>query len=341
MSQLLDLFRSATAASRDAYRQLMAALVLGESRDEPVHELRKVLGRALVLAGLLAHRRAAAAAPVKPEAFAKPQTIRELLVVEAMPEAVAAFAERTAMTAAAVRELVARSDRLAAAIVSDELQTALPALLAKSRAVQEAIKRAFWASDVSQGTVVNLKDLIARAISGGVSAVTDSRGRLQLEGVNLPEFISRANLAGAQHLTDLRLETIYRNNLGGAFNEGLLDAVTATPGLALLMLTNPRDRRSRGNPDGLYPEPGRHFQMHGYVNTPEAFTDQGIVPPAGHLCRCSFRPLTAREAIRLGVMDEDRNLIPAALAAYNGERQAIIDRGEYPDRGWVARPLAA
>lgn len=313
----------------------------GRDTGEAAGDLRAVLERGLVLAALLARRRAAAAAPPQPEAFAEPPTIRELLVIEAMPEAVAAFAERTAITAHDLRMLVARAAQISEAIVADELQTALPSLLAKSKAVQEAIRRAFWASDVDQATVVNLRDLVARAIEGGVSAVVDSRGKLQLEGVDLPEFISRANLSGAAHLTDLRLETIYRNNLGGAFNEGLLDAVTATPGLSLLMLTNPRDRRSRGNPDGLYPDKGKHFQMHGYVNTAEAFRDQGIVPPAGHLCRCSFRPLTAREAIRLGVMDEDRNLLPEALAAHNGERQAIIDRGEYPDKGWVARPLAA
>ena len=81
----------------------------GRDTGEAAGDLRAVLERGLVLAALLARRRAAAAAPPQPEAFAEPPTIRELLVIEAMPEAVAAFAERTAITAHDLRMLVARA----------------------------------------------------------------------------------------------------------------------------------------------------------------------------------------------------------------------------------------
>ena len=67
-----------------------------------------------------------------------------------------------------------------------------------------------------------------------------------------------------------RLETIYRNNLGSSYNEAsarILEEPDVHEVIPLVMLNEIRDRRTRGNPNGLYPDRGFHWQMDGFVGT--------------------------------------------------------------------------
>ena len=94
------------------------------------------------------------------------------------------------------------------------------------------------------------------------------------------------------------------------------------------------DEVTRGNPDGEYPEPHRHWQFSGYINTMEEIVAQRIVPPNGWNCRASLVPIAWSDAavagfVKGGAVDD------AAIRKANGPRQALIDEGLYPDRGFV------
>lgn len=91
------------------------------------------------------------------------------------------------------------------------------------------------------------------------------------------------------------------------------------------------DSRTRGNPTGLYPHDGFHWQVSGYINTMAEIVRQGCVPPCGINCRASLFPVSDRRAQTLGLLDSSGRVDHAAVRAYNGERQGFIDRGQYPD----------
>lgn len=93
------------------------------------------------------------------------------------------------------------------------------------------------------------------------------------------------------------------------------------------------DRRTRGNPNGDFPE-GSHWQVNGYINTIEEIVRQDLVPPCGWNCRAALVPVTFSRAERLGLTDASGNPLPERIAEYNILRQPYIDRGLYPDPGF-------
>jgi hypothetical protein len=93
------------------------------------------------------------------------------------------------------------------------------------------------------------------------------------------------------------------------------------------------DRRTRGNPNGDFPE-GSHWQVNGYVNTIEEIVRQDLVPPCGWNCRAALVPVTFTRAERLGLLDANGDPSSDRIAEYNSARQPYIDRGLYPDPGF-------
>lgn len=93
------------------------------------------------------------------------------------------------------------------------------------------------------------------------------------------------------------------------------------------------DARVRGQRWGLYPEPHRHRQMSGYVATIDDLQAKNLIPPNGHNCRCTIRPIAMDEATRRGLMKGDQ-VDAGVLAAINGGREGLIRSGIYPDRNF-------
>lgn len=93
------------------------------------------------------------------------------------------------------------------------------------------------------------------------------------------------------------------------------------------------DRRTRGNPNGDFPE-GSHWQVNGYISTMEEIVRQDCVPPCGWNCRAALVPVGFERARRLGLLRDDDRIDWEALRLYNQTRQPYIDNGLYPDRGF-------
>lgn len=342
------LVRKAIDASRPDYRRLIAALVEGD-REEAARAARRffvLTARSLLLADLAGRADVYDAVP-GPRTFRKetgyisglglsvsadPDTSR--ILVGPYLAAVERFESRIPRLRVDIDRLSRASMRTAAAIVSRETSAAIPILVKRSVALREAIERSFWVSDVEANVVHDLKGIMADVIRGTPPAKEGEK--------SLPDFIDRARAAGASNLTDARLETIYRTNLLAANGEARAETL-GDPDVRrvqpLSMILEIRDKRTRGAVGGVYrgkgrANPGYHYQMHGYINTIDEIRRLDLVPPNGYNCRGQLRGVPTTEARRLGLLDAEGKINTAAVRKYNGERQAIVDRGLYPDPGF-------
>lgn len=123
-----------------------------------------------------------------------------------------------------------------------------------------------------------------------------------------------------------------------AYNDAIAEIASTPAGVAkfpLWYIDEQMDDVTRGNPVGKYPEPHRHWQFSGYVNTIAEIIRFRVVPPNGFNCRAALRPMTVEDANNRNLLDAKGRVIIEAVRAMNGERQDLIDDGLYPDNGWV------
>ena len=244
-------------------------------------------------------------------------------------QAINDFAKRIPRLRAEIDPMFRRANALAAAVTDLEATAAVSDLAEQSTAIREAIARSFWVSDVDRETIINLKALVSDVLTGNVEVDEEAK----LVGLPLPEFINEAKLAGAANLTDARLEVVLRNNVASALAAGQTTALRrpeVRPLVPLVMLANPEDSRSRP----------AHAQMAGYVGTIEDFRARGIVAPNGHNCRCKVRGVSIGEARQLGLVNDDGVPDAQAIRAHNGDRERLIETGQYPDPGFAVALVA-
>ena len=322
--RFLALLDSAIDASRFHYREAVALEV--EGHPERAHEhwghFQGITAGALTLGALLGEEKVfnyvRVLSPPDAEPFQRPDEVGFGFEVGPFEAAIKSFQGKVPRTREEVDALRKRASRIAEAIAMTEKDSVVAYLEGQSTAVNAAIQNSFWTSDTDTLTTVNLRNLVGDAI----------RGNIEVVDLNLPQFIDQAQLMGASGLTDARLEVIYRNNLNNAWNAGQARALSSAPArkvTPLVILSNPKDSRSREV----------HAAVSGYVNTIDLFESQGIVPANGHNCRCGMRPISTSEALGLGLVTPEGSILPEAVSSYNGARQLIIDRGEYPDEGWI------
>jgi hypothetical protein len=81
-------------------------------------------------------------------------------------------------------------------------------------------------------------------------------------------------------------------NLGVAEAGMTAGIVTQEGGLRfpLWEIREQMDSRTRGNPTGMYPLGGHHWQVSGYINTMAEIVRQDCVPPCGMNCRAGLHP---------------------------------------------------
>lgn len=162
------------------------------------------------------------------------------------------------------------------------------------------------------------------------------------EDFGLQPFISFFEDEGFKGLTAARLETVYRTNTLSAFNTGRFKQMSSPAMVsqtALWRLNEVKDRRTRGNPTGLYPFPkfGPHFQMNGFLAAPSDLIWRIIWPPNGYNCRANTSPITWRTAERMGLAMEGQ-LILDQLEQRTSEQRGFVTRGLYPDAGFSQGP---
>jgi hypothetical protein len=168
-----------------------------------------------------------------------------------------------------------------------------------------------------------------------VRQVTARRSQGDVQTILTDDAIADAVLtASGKRVASNRMETEYRTALLGTFNEGQrAQRIDHADRIPLTELVEIQDLRTRGNPSGLYPDEGPHYQMHGFVAPTSDPVWNVITPPNGYNCRGTTRGIGWPEARRRGWADGD-TLNLDALTRDMAKRRAKIDRGEYPDSGF-------
>lgn len=316
MSLIYPWFRTLVAAAAKAtdasYRDALASSILGEQDQDVRWQIwGEQYAAAVGLAYLTAQEKIVHGLRLRQrELFSQASIIAEGITVAPFIEMLNAMERRTPFLSDEIRRVADRVSEVAANMAASESTRAIAALAERS----EVFRRAFFVTglDIEQTNAV--KETIANHLRRQSTDIPES----------LAEFIDTAQLRGASKLSRARLETVLRTNMTTAAVDGQR-ASYRTPEVKrvapLVMLLEIDDRRSRPT----------HLAMDGYVNTEEMFTRYGIWPPAGYNCRGSTRPVSIVEAIRKGVVSDSGVVIPDRLRAYNGKRQAMIDRGLYPD----------
>lgn len=148
-------------------------------------------------------------------------------------------------------------------------------------------------------------------------------------------LVAPANVVVGLTMTTARLAMLQK--MYAAFNDGIAQVAmnpTIEAFIPLWRCSEMMDTRTRGNPFGRYPEPHRHWQFSGYVNTMRRLVAQRCVYPLGFNCRGHHEPLLRDECERNGfivatVINEQ------AIRDANGGRQALIDAHRIPDYKFV------
>lgn len=329
MATALQISRGAERAARDAYAEAIADQMTGNPSAASWQRVEKVLARAYLLSiaeGMaeVLERAVRMGADPEPPVIMDSRGLGDLLgddddTFAAAPfvAAINAIERRVPRLRDRIQSMMQTARRLANLTVQSERLEAVQSLTKRSAALRETMRGSFWVTDADGATTRSLRDLVADVI----------RGASDGSGWNLPEFIDQAQLKGAAGLTRARLETVMRNNVSSAYTDGrvrTLKQPSVRRVIPLVQIDEIQDRRSRET----------HADMDGYINTMEEIDRQGLRPPNGHNCRATLRPVSIARARRLGLVDEEGVPIPAAIDRHNGDRQRLIDRGEYPDEGF-------
>ncbi len=320
--EIQSLQAASLAALRPLYVKAITAQIEGVGSDDAWAEFRRVLIRSFFFADLIA--RAEVAAKIGPDAINNPAITTDDVKL---------YAEDTTLVTApfwdAINLFRARIPQLAQVVKS---------------ASGSAKARAFWVTDIESKTaLVKIKDRIAVNLEGvrSVAVPDEATGTVEEHHAGLPAFIQSQRQA-AIGLTDARLETVYRTNLSAALNAGTNAQLTEPETMdetALWVLHEVHDRRTRGNPNGLYPYPkfAPHWQLDGFIEAPNhpVWKRIGWPGPADFNCRRSLSPMVWATAIQMGLATKDRHLIQSAIDAKNGNKWGFINRGEYPNPAFV------
>lgn len=140
----------------------------------------------------------------------------------------------------------------------------------------------------------------------------------------------------AKNISLHRSEMIVRTNLLSAINKSQMDNVNNE--VVLIRLDEIRDKRTRGNPSGLYPNTNKnmhpHWQMDGFIETPNNPVWKTITPPNGYNCRATLNFIGFDEAYELGLINKNHIVNQAILNKLNKNKWSYISSGVYPDKGF-------
>lgn len=308
--QLVALDDAAIDMLRPLYLDALTAQMLGRDGEEEWEEFRKVFARALALSNLTARvdtLNTLAAEGIEPEVDNEPFLPEEMQQFQAAP----AEGLTSEPFTEAINAFMSRIPNL-----RFEVEAMLP----------EARAQAFFVTDVeSREAIISIQAKLGKTMEEIATRPE----------VGLRDFIDWAQEEGAANLAEARLETIYRTNTATANNAGRFQQLQQLDEfIALYRLNESRDIRTRGNPAGLYPNAGPHFQMGGFLAGTNDPIWQVIWPPNGFNCRASVSPISWTSARRMGLADENNVLDVQAVEARNGPRRGFVESGAYPDEGF-------
>lgn len=202
--------------------------------------------------------------------------------------------------------------------------------------------KAFMSKVPNVRAIVNRMLPAARAKAYYVTGIeqTDALTKIQatiaqkLSGERADTSVATIREKLAVDLSHARLETVLRTNVMTALNEGAREEINDLgDAVALLRIDEIHDRRTRGAPGT--DNPGKHWQMDGFMERPQHPVWMTVKLPAGFNCRGTQSVVSWGTAERLGLADAAKRVIHQdKLDRHNESRWKIINAGLYPDPGF-------
>lgn len=178
------------------------------------------------------------------------------------------------------------------------------------------------------------RTVVSRLVKALAKAAPDPESSLSYAS---PEAVAAAvqSSLGFDVIQD-RMATDYRTALMDAFNAGSYQRMQESKAvIPVYMLSEIKDRRTRGNPQGLYPDAGPHYQMDGFC-APADDPIWGVVwPPNGYNCRADVIALTWPECHKRGWITQDGQLDRQKIHNQFVKQRRYVEAHEYPDKGFA------
>lgn len=131
------------------------------------------------------------------------------------------------------------------------------------------------------------------------------------------------------------LDTETRTSMMSGYNRGGRAALVEHQDvLPITVLSEIRDKRTRGNPRGYQPNAGMHYQMHGFTAATDDPIWDRITPPNGYNCRASIRGMSRAKAKSNRYLRADGSVDRDALRRKFAAQWKIIEDRNYPDEGF-------
>lgn len=261
----------------------------------------------------------------------------------------------TERIADAVRRWVSRVTWLGAASAADRARKARPVAFAADPASSLVSLVISPDQDAAASLLAAFPEL--QGLAAPVRAITDSTTERFIAGLLRRitrvaddvataggATLTRASVRSAVEVTLGRrdivrmLDTDTRTALMLGFNRGQAERLLQESDLfPVWTLDEIRDARTRGNPRGLYPDAGPHYEMDGFSAAATDPVWRIITPPNGYNCRASITPVSIDEAQRKGWMTTIGGVEvvdSSKLRRIFARQWGYIERGRYPDPGW-------
>jgi hypothetical protein len=298
------------------YRNAISDYIDGNPNSEAWEQIAQMLTRQLVAASLLG-RAAAVRAMVSQGLLPAPK--QEPIVALPM---VAEFDDDDDIAEQTLRQTIRQIVNQFTDEVPD-LATVAP------RVIEQASVRARGIVFASQEDSPRLVQSILRKIPQSKATVPDT--------LPDPARVVRELLANDEGAAVIRsaLDTEVRTSLMTGFNQGTrAENVKHKNIMPVTVLDEIQDRRTRGNPNGLYADAGMHYQMDGFTAATDDPIWDRITPPNGYNCRATHRGMSAAKARQNKYLREDGSVDREALRRKFARQWSIIERGLYPDPGF-------
>ncbi len=131
------------------------------------------------------------------------------------------------------------------------------------------------------------------------------------------------------------LDTEARTSMMGGFNHaGRAEIVRHQNVMPVTILSEIQDRRTRGNPNGRYPDAPPHYQMDGFAAATDDPIWERITPPNGYNCRGSIRGVSTAKALQNKWLRDDGTVDREAMRRKFARQWRLIESGKYPDEGF-------
>lgn len=147
-----------------------------------------------------------------------------------------------------------------------------------------------------------------------IELVKESLAKAMDKGENFAQWRDNLDVSVLESLSNARLETVYRTNVHGVYNQSTLYNAVTSDVLPYLMYDAVGDERTR-------PE---HMQLDGTIKKGDSAFWRTHTPPLGYNCRCGIIPLSKEDAKEMGISNKSLDSFPKPESGFGKNKMGDL-----------------